>query len=133
MNSIYKDNSNANETSKSNTKNEMIAIIKEWIKMDNELIQLNSIIKEKVKSKKTLTQNLVTLMRNNEIDCFDINGGKLVFKEKKTKKPITKKFLLEQLTSYYKETPSIATELATILLENREEKITYDISRKINK
>ena len=41
-------------------------------------------------------------MKTNKIDCFDINGGALVYKTNKTKKPINGKTLLAALQNYYK-------------------------------
>ena len=115
------------------TKEELIITIKEWIKLDNEIIKLKSDIKEKNKTKKSLTENLVTVMKNNTIDCFDINGGALMYKQKKTKKPISAKFLLLELQKYYKEQPEVAKDLTKHLLDNREESVKEEIKRKINK
>ena len=51
----------------------------------------------------------------------------LVHKIKKTKKPITKKYLLEQLNLYYKTQPEIAKDVSTQILNNREVVVTEDI------
>ena len=77
-------------TKKTNTKEELIANIREWIKIDNDLMNLKKEIKNKTANKKTLTENLVKVMKSNAIDCFDITGGALVYSQKKTKKPISK-------------------------------------------
>jgi hypothetical protein len=101
------------------TKEHLINNIKEWIKMDNEIIQLKKSVKDKNNQKKMLTENLVNIMKSNQIDCFDINGGALVHKTKKTKKTISAKFLLSQLEEYYKEQPEIGKEIAKKVLDNR--------------
>ena len=67
------------------TKEQLVNNIKEWIKMDTEITELKSQIKDRTNKKKTLTENLVTVMKTNKIDCFDINGGALVYKTNKTK------------------------------------------------
>ena len=72
-------------------------------------------------------------MKGNSIDCFDINGGALLYKQTKSKKTISGKFLLAELQKYYKDQPELATELTKHLLENREEVIKDEIKRKINK
>jgi hypothetical protein len=72
-------------------------------------------------------------MKSNSIDCFDINGGALVYKQKKTVKAISRKFLLQELQKYYKEQPEIASDVAKHLLDNREVTIRDEIKRKINK
>ena len=115
------------------TKEELITNIKEWIKIDNDITKLKTDIKEKTSRKKSLTENLVVVMKSNSIDCFDINGGALIYKQKKTKKPISAKYLLAELQRYYKDQPDVATDLTKQLLDNRELSIKDEICRKINK
>ena len=114
-------------------KEELISSIKEWIKLDNDIAKAKSDIKEKTIRKKTLTDNLVVIMKGNSIDCFDINGGALLYKQKKTKKPISAKYLLAELQRFYKDQPNVATELTKQLLDNRGETVKDQICRKINK
>ena len=47
------------------------------------------LVKDKNNKKKVLTTNLMEVMKTNQIDCFDINGGSLVYKTSKIKKPIS--------------------------------------------
>jgi hypothetical protein len=118
---------------KTNTKDELIANIKEWIKMDNEITKLKAEVKDKTNKKKELTETLVTIMKGNSIDCFDINGGALVYKKRKTKQSISGKFLLAQLEEYYKEQPELAKEITKKVLDNRVEVFKDEIKRKIDK
>ena len=119
------------EKPKLNTKEELISNIKEWIKLDNEITKSKSELKEKTNKKKSLTESLINIMKSNSIDCFDINGGALVYKQKKTRKTISGKFLLTQLEEYYKDQPELAMEITKKVLENREESIKDEIKRKI--
>jgi hypothetical protein len=121
------------ESPKKTTKEELINNIREWIKIDNDVLALKNDIKTKLNHKKTLTDNLVKVMKTNAIDCFDINGGALVYNQKKTKKSISGKYLLQQLEKYYKDQPDMAKEITDHLLTNREETIKEDIKRKIKK
>jgi phage gpG-like protein len=118
---------------KVSTKDELILNIKEWIKMDNEITKLKAEVKEKTNKKKELTESLVNVMKNNAIDCFDINGGALVYKQKKTRRTISGKFLLSQLEEYYKEQPELAKEITKKVLDNRIEVVKDEIKRKIDK
>lgn len=120
-------------TPKLNTKDELILNIKEWIKLDTDITKLKSEIKERTNKKKQLTQSLVNVMKSNSIDCFDINGGALIYKQKKTRKTITGKFLLSQLEEYYKDKPDIAKEITQKVLDNRVEVVKEEIKRKIDK
>jgi hypothetical protein len=115
------------------TKEQLVNNIKEWIKIDNEIAQFKQDIKERTTKKKQLTENLVTVMKTNKIDCFDINGGSLVYKTNKVKKPINGKSLLLALQNYYKTTPNVADEIVKHVMDNREEQIKETIKRKIEK
>ena len=127
------DSNKVEKSDKQSTKEELIATIKDWIKIDNDIAKLKSDIKEINTKKKLLTNSIVSVMKTNSIDCFDINGGALMYKQKKTKKPISAKFLLTELQKYYNEQPEVAKELTKHLLDNREESIKEEIKRKINK
>ena len=73
-------------------KERVIEVIKDWIQIDNELRELQKISREKRQEKKELTNILVEIMRNNEIDCFDINNGKLIYSKRVSKSGITKNY-----------------------------------------
>ena len=115
------------------TKEELINNIKEWIKMDNDIAKLKAEIKDRTNKKKLLTTNLVNVMKTNSIDCFDINGGALVYKKNTVKKPISGKTLLTALQNYYKTDPKIAEDIAKHVMDSREEQIKETIKRKIDK
>lgn len=121
------------EAKKNIAKEELITKIRDWIKLDNDLIKLKTEIKEKTENKKILTQTLVELMKSHSIDCFDINGGALVYKQRKTRKTISKKFLLEQLEMHFNDQPDLAKEITQKLLDNRQVVIKDDLTRKISK
>lgn len=112
------------------TKDELVATIKEWLKMDNEIAKLKAELKDKNNKKKQFTQTLVNVMKHNKIDCFDINDGALVYKKKKSKKTISGKFLLQQLEDYYKDQPELAKDITKHVLDNRIEVVKEDINIK---
>ena len=115
------------------TKEELVINVKEWIKIDNEILQLKAQVKEKNLKKKQLTDSLMNVMKKNEIECFDINGGALIYKKNTIKKPITGKTLLTTLQKYYANDQKMAEELTKHVLESREEKVKETIKRKIDK
>jgi hypothetical protein len=121
-----------NET-KVETKEELIQNIKEWIKIDNDINKLNKELKELKLKQKLFTKNLVNVMKVNQLECFDINGGRIMYKKNKLKKPINTKMLLQTLKNYYTDNPTIASEVTEYILSNREEVIKETIKRKIDK
>ena len=116
------------------TKQELVNNIKEWIKLDTEINKLNIEIKEKKNKKKKLSADLVGVMKKNDLDSFDINGGSILYKKNVTKKPITAKTLMQVLQQFYPTNAADkADELTKFILENREETIKETILRKMNK
>ena len=73
------------------------------------------------------------MKRKNEIDCFDINGGALIYKKNTVKKPINGKTLFSVLTKYYENDSNKVESLTKYILDNREEQIKETIRRKIDK
>ena len=113
------------------TKEVLVNKIKEWISHDDEIKNLQKQIKEHRSEKKELTSNLLDIMKTNEIDCFDINNGKIVFCKNKVKAPINGKTLLASLEAYFKNVPDIdPNNISQFILENRQTKITENIRRK---
>ena len=115
------------------TKDELIDNIKSWINIDNEVKILQKEIKKRRELKKKYTENLVEIMKNNEIDCFDINDGKLIYSKNKIKAPLSKKHLLTSLTKYYQNDKDAAMKISQFILDTREIKYKETIRRKINK
>jgi len=105
-----------------------------WLKFDNEIKKLKKIIKLKRKEKKEVTNDIVEVMRTNEIECFDAGGeGKLIYTKNKSKAPLSKKHLLASLGTYFNGDNEGANKLADFILSTREDKIKETIKRKMIK
>jgi hypothetical protein len=115
------------------TKEELIQNIKEWVKLDNEISQFKKQIKERNDKKKNLTECLILTMKKNDIDCFDINGGAIMYKQSKVKKALNSKTLLLALKNYYKDNENVAEDITKYVMDSREEKVKEIIKRKIDK
>lgn len=104
----------------SNGKEQLMESVKAWIKVDNEITMLKNEIKERNSKKKILTDNLVKIMKENKIDCFDMHDGQLIYKRSSVKKSISGKTLLASLQLYFKSQPELASDLTKHVMENRE-------------
>ena len=112
---------------------QLINIIREWVKMDNEMRTLKDEVASRKKTKDLISKDLFRIMKNNDIDGVDINDGRIECANRKTKKPITKKMLLNILSTYYKGNTSMANEVNNFILNNREEVVKEVIVRKLDK
>ena len=114
------------------TKDQLVQHIKEWIGVDEEIKSLQKEIKQRKEKQKDLTKSLMEVMKSNEIECFDLNDGKLVYTKSKTKQTINKKYLMSTLVKCL-EDPKDVEKVTDFILENREEKIRESIRRKVDK
>ena len=114
-----------------NSKESLVNAIKIWVKKDNEIRQLKKEERIRKKEQKEISETLMAIMKENDIDEFDLKDGKLVYTKKNIKKPITKKGLLDILKRYYNNDKEKADELNNFIMDNREEKVVETITRTI--
>lgn len=116
------------------SKAELINLIRSWKQLDDELKTIQKQIKERRNKKKIITEQLVKIMRNNEIDCFDINNGKLLYTQSKLKSTISRPYLLDVMSKYFADDDTIEIDKVTdFILENRNVKIKEGIRCKLDK
>ena len=111
-------------------KEDLIRNVRGWIEIDNEIKAGQKRLKELRQEKKQVTSVLVEVMKQNEIDCFDINDGKLVYKQNKQKAPLSKKHLLQSLSRYFPGKDNEVENICSFIMNSREEKIKESIERK---
>lgn len=110
------------------TKEQLVAVVKEWVSLETEIKTLQKHIKQRRERKKELTSTLVDTMKTNEIDCFDISDGKIVYSQNKVKAPVSKQHLLTCLSQYFEKSNSeVAQELTAFILDSREVKVKDNI------
>ena len=73
------------------TKDQLIKTIKEWVKTDNEIRTFQKEVRKKQEEKKKISKNLMDIMVRNEIDCFDIKDGQILYSKKILKNQLQKK------------------------------------------
>lgn len=114
-------------------KQNLVEVVKEWVTIDNKIIQLNKLLKELRQQKKKINQEMISTMKKNEIDIFDIKDGQIKYKLETKKETLSQKKLLAILEKH----PQLGAEQAKILndyvYENRTETTKESIIRKINK
>ena len=83
-------------------KDELVKIVKEWININNEIQEMQKKIKLDKLKRQELSKLLISIMNENEVDCFDTHSGKLQCKKVKTKGAINSKYLTTTLSDYFK-------------------------------
>jgi hypothetical protein len=95
--------------------------IKGWMLLDKEIKILQKELKERKKKILVFSNQLVELMKSKDLDCVDINDGKILFTQSKTKTPLNKKYLLESLQKYFADNRGVQVDdVVKFVLENRD-------------
>ena len=119
-------------STKLETKEDLENHVRKWIRLDNELRQLQALARERREMKKQITQDLVDVMRENEID-FNLSDGKLVYKQSKRTAPINDKHITACLMEILHYNPEQAKEVTDAIMSRRDTKIVDTVQRRIDK
>jgi hypothetical protein len=112
------------------TKDELIHVIKEWVKNDNEIRELQKQLTIRKNEKKQISQELMESMKVHEIDCFQIKDGNIQYKKQNVKKPLSQKLLMKLLVDFHRGDENKAAEVQEFLQNNREQVVREKIVRK---
>jgi len=112
------------------SKETLVNEIKNWIALDDEISKYRKIVRDLNAKKKNTSNNLVKTMKAKNVDCFEMNsGGALIYKQTKSKKPITSKVLNDVLYKLYNNQEKVESIIQDIQ-DSREEVIRETICRK---
>jgi len=103
------------------------ALIKEWITTEDELRTLSAEIREKRKRTKTVKAMIMTIMKTGKIGKLNISAGAVTARTKQSKAPMTKKYIVEALTDFFKGNKEQAEACAAFLHEKRPMKVVENL------
>jgi len=115
------------------SKKDLVSYVRNWLEIEKEIKTIQKTVKEKRKEKKEITENLLGIMKENEIDCFDITDGKLLYTKNKVKSSLSKKHLLASLAMYFKDDQQKANDITGFILDSRKVTLKENIRHKIKK
>ena len=107
--------------------------VKEYLNIDDQITALNKAVRERRANKKKLSEGILGLMKQFEINNMNTSNGKLIYSVTKTKEPLTRKSLLRTLNVYFNDNNDKANELSKFVMENRKQIEKVQLKRKIFK
>ena len=84
-----------------NERQSTVQLVREWVKQDNELRQLQKEVNIRKKEKAVLSKTLMEIMKSTDTGCYELKNGVLMYTVKNIKKPMTQKMLMGVLQKYY--------------------------------
>lgn len=113
------------------TREQLMKVVKDWVKLDNDIRVLQKEICTRKKEKKEVSTQLMQIMKAEQIGGLDINDGQILYTNKTVKKPITNKVLMDVLSKYCHGDFMKASEINSFIMENRGEMNRESIIRKL--
>jgi hypothetical protein len=110
----------------------LIQKIKKWLEYESKIATLQKEIKELKKNRGIVSNDLKTIMKSKDLDCIDVNNGKILYTTTQVKKGINKKYLSDVLNKYFNDDHR-AEEICQFILENRESQLKENIKLKKDK
>lgn len=99
-------------------KTQLKQIVKEYLDIDNEIATLQKALKERKDKKEKLSKMILGTMKNKDIQQMNVNNEKLVYSVTQYKTPLTKPYLNNILTNYFKNEDK-AQNVVEHILDNR--------------
>lgn len=109
-------------------KEALVENVNSWVHLDDEINRLQHEMRELKKKKLAITNVLVDVMRENNVDSFDMKDNSLLYKKETIKQSINKKMLLSALQKLYKDDE--VEKIIDCVLEQRTVKTKETIRRK---
>lgn len=102
--------------------------VKQWLSIDSDIDKLQNKIKELKKIKKNIEPDITSFMVNYNISDLNTDKGKIKYNERKTKKPLNKINIRNNLSQVINDDSQIEQAMQ-LIMNNREVKTTYILTK----
>ena len=109
-----------------------VQLVRDWVKYDNEIRQLQKEIAVRKKEKTRMSSVLIDIMKQTNTGCYELKNGVLMYSIKNVKKPMTKKVLFDVIQKYYNGDSIKAAQLNEFIMNNREEVVQEKLIHKMD-
>ena len=86
---------------------------------ERKLTELSAELREKRTQSKQLRAMIMSIMKGNKVGTLNISAGAVTTRTRMTKAPLTKKFLVSSLTTFFNGDAAMAQKCAAFLDEQR--------------
>tara|TARA_B110001450_G_scaffold241802_1_gene251536 strand:+ start:602 stop:955 length:354 start_codon:yes stop_codon:yes gene_type:complete len=80
---------------------ESVLVIKKWLAVESKISEYSTMLRNLRKEKKVLNSEMLNIMKNNNIECFDCNSGQISYIRNNVKRGLNQKLLHELLGNYF--------------------------------
>ena len=109
------------------TVTELPALIRQWMKIQEEMATLNNEIKQRKTQGKALKEVIIRIMETNNVANLSISKGTLVHSVRETPERISNTYLLKYCKEFFNGDEARARALVEYLEENRSVSVKHDL------
>lgn len=109
------------------TVTELPALIRQWMKVQEEMATLNNEIKQRKTQGKALKEVIIRIMETNKVANLSISKGTLVHSVREMPERINNTYLLKQCKEFFNGDEIRAQALVEFLEENRSVSVKHDL------
>jgi hypothetical protein len=114
------------------TVTELPGLIRQWMKMQEEMATLNNELKQRKTQSKALKEIIIRIMETNNVANLSISKGTLVHSVRELAEPISNKYMLKQFKEFFNGDEARARALIEYLEENRSVTVKHDLKLKMS-
>ena len=104
-------------------------MVREWMKMDDEVVLLQQAIKDRRKTRDLLHSKIVRFMKHHDIQQFNLNSGQLVRKESKRREGFSRSLIQRCLGQWFQGNNNKVSQIYDFMENSRESKTSYRLTR----
>ena len=112
--------------------NNLVDTVRNWVQLDNQIRFAQKKLKELRDQKKQKNEEMIRIMKENEIDNFDLKDGQIRYKKEKKRETLTQKKLLNILLSHPQLGKNQAEQLNHFVFESRKVVENETITRRVD-
>ena len=79
------------------TKEDLIQTVRQWVRIDNQIRQMNKMLKKLKEDKKSHNAHMIEIMKSYSIDNFELKDGQIQYKKYKSRETLTQKKIVGNL------------------------------------
>lgn len=111
-------------------KNDFASKVKEYITIDEQIKKLGQLVKERRVRMKQLSEEIMEEMAENEIDYVNIRNGVLIYNKKEGFKGLSKKVMINGLTTFFNDDQEKTNEAMDTIMNTREKVVKTSLKLK---
>ena len=104
-------------------------MVREWMKMDDEVVLLQQAIKDRRKARDILHGKIIRFMKYHDIQQFNLNSGQLVRKENKRREGFSRHLIKRCLGQWFQGNNNKVSQIYDFMENSRESKTSYKLTR----